>query len=506
MTNDEPSPPPSPYCVRLGVKGLSLPTFAADRTVTLRQLALAVILLRSGPVSFDELVEALEALASRGSGPRLRASVVKSLAGSTAIVRLPDGRFDVDLSDHEWHWFRFKASAPRSDAPPAPAPTTAPSPGPDEPISRAEIEGLLTEVEAQRLTSTARLVAVLDVVRRPVSADEVEACLVEWTGAKGLGSASSLKYLSSPLVRRRADGRFERVDPASLSPAANVALRRARIAIRAAIDAGRAEQAWRARWAKEKVGLEQDHRRRVVEAECARRALVHAVRIDDRVVAVTLLDAIERTATTLVGDAELARLAQRLRGYDVLVGLDICGVLAALGQLNAPPARVVDLASVPRTLRVRGRVVKVSAADWIRGSIGVPNGLDPARRARDVASGDRARVVSGLEREAKLLFAFYRYGVVHRSVRLRADGFEHVVLVDWAEPGDASLVAYLEEIKAGGGPVEIALPPLPPFETPWSRTVLLSADADRLVIEPTGPHPLGRRSVSLGDVLDVRRR
>jgi hypothetical protein len=499
--------------MRLGFPEPDLVAIAATRSVTLRHLALAVILLRSRPVSLDELVETIGALGSRGSGPRLRTSIVKSLAAATALVRLPDGRYDVDLTDSDWSWFRFvvfpqppSADPLRAPAPAASPSAAAPAPDPDVPLSLAELDEAFTEDAARRLPVTARVVIALDVTGRPVSGEELESFLSARTGASGFWSLSSLRFLTSPFLRRRPDGRLEFRDAATLTPAARDALRRARARVREGLAVARARRAQDARFDELQAKWRAEDRRRVVEAQCARRALVHAFQLEGKVVAATVLDATTRTTTTYVGEPEVAGLPALLGSYDVLIGLDLRAVLAALGQLNAPAARVVDLASTPRSRRIGRRLVKLTTADWLEGSLGPGAALeDPARAARDYVGGNRKRFVERLERDAKTLFAFYRFGVVQRGVRLVVRGDDEFAGVDWAEAGDATIRGYVADLEKDGAPIEIVVGAVPAFEDPWARAALLRGGPEGLVIEPRRGPLVVRGSLTLSDVLDARR-
>lgn len=503
----EQTPPPQTYAARLGIHEPDLATLAADPQVSLRHLAMAVLLARSRPVAWDELVATIAALGSRGDGPRLHTSLTRSLAAATAFVHRPDGRLDVDLSSRDWSWFRIATDAQPGGGPPtAPPEPLPPLPDPDVPLTCAELEGTITDVAAAALSVTARLVAALDVAGPRVTPAQVEALWVTWTGKGRFLSESSLHYFTSPLVRRLPGPAFQYADAATLSPAARTTLRAARAAVRAALLASQTMRRADEHWKETERRWKTEGRQRIVDAQCARRALVHPFRHDGRVVAVTILDAAERTTTTLVGEEELGRLASFLGGYDVLVGLGLRDALVALERLNAQPARIVDLAATPRSRRIAGRVVKLTTADWLQGSLGRTAALDdPERLAQDLARGDRARFAARLERDAKTLFAFYRYGVIHRAVRLRRGSLDAQAPVDWCEPGDGSLREYLDDLEKGGGPIEVLFPPAPPFEARWERASVFRRGPAGIALDPSAPIPDRPRTLSLNDVLDARR-
>ena len=516
--SDDPPPPSPTYWERLGVPEPDLVGLAANPEVRLRHLALAVILLRSGAVRWDDLVETIAALGSRGTGPRLRTSITKALAGSSALVRRADGRLDVDLSSNEWHWFKLAArpiplvpvapparGEPVEPAREATASAAEPSVDPDAPIPRAELGDLLSESGARTLTATAQLITALDVAGRPLGAEEASALLCQWTGKPASPYASVFTSFTSPLVRRLPDRRFEPVDPTTLSPGARAILRRARAAVRAALAAERQRRHEDARWAQVEKAAEARRRREIVEAQCAPRALLHAFEANGRILAVTLLDATERTTTTLLGDEEIGRLPTYLGGYDVLVGLGLRETLSTLGRLNAQPARLIDLAETPRTRRVRGRIVKYTTRDWLRSSLGLEDPLgDPDRMARLLARGERGPFIEQLERDAKTLFAFYRYGVIQRGVRLLGRGTDERVSVDWSEVGDGSIHGYVAELEKSGGRVEVAFAPVPRFAAPWEHSAFLLMGPRGLTVEPAKARMRLRGEVTLSDVLDAR--
>ncbi len=404
MPDGTPPPPAPSYWTRLGVPEPDLAAIAANRTVTLRHLALAVILLRSRPVSLDELVETIGALGSRGAGPRLRTSIVKALAAAAALVRLPDGRFDVDLTAKPTgSWFRIAVF----DSAPAPPPSNRslrpPAPGDRAAVARRR-SGARSRRPALRRRARRRVhaghgeEALRHRARRArarrhraarLGRVELESFLSALTAAKGFWSSrrSGTSRRRSSIAARTAGSNS--ADAATLAPDARAALRRARARVREALaddaSGGPGRAICRSPGDMEGRRTAGALRGGPVRAPSPRPRLPargegrrgHGPRRDGR--------ARRRRSSAKPRWRGCPRCFARLRRS---VGLDLRAVLVALGQLNAPAARVVDLASTPRTRRIGRRLVKLTTADWLEGSLGAGAALeDPARAARDYAGG-----------------------------------------------------------------------------------------------------------------------
>ena len=74
-----------------------------------------------------------------------------------------------------------------------------------------------------------------------------------------------------------------------------------------------------------------------------------------------------------------------------------------------------------------------------------------------------------MESDVKSLHAFYRYGVLHRCVRLRWRFIDEVFPVDWALPGEPHLHEILQRAKEAAAPVDIVIGSAPGWADPWSR-------------------------------------
>ena len=108
-------------------------------------------------------------------------------------------------------------------------------------------------------------------------------------------------------------------------------------------------------------------------------------------------------------------------------------------------------------------------------------------------------------RDAATLYAFYRYGVVHRGVRLKVTGSDALAKVAWSELGDATVHELVAEAKRDGRPIQVALPPFDASKDPWARPYTLTPCEHGLHIDPipTDFDPPG--GIRLWDVLDARR-
>lgn len=111
---------------------------------------------------------------------------------------------------------------------------------------------------------------------------------------------------------------------------------------------------------------------------------------------------------------------------------------------------------------------------------------DAAKLAEYLASGQTTKLRRRLESDVKSLFAFYNYGVLHRRVRLRWGFLNECFAVDWAHPGDPTLLDIFAECRQNGNLVEIVCGSAPGWKDPWSRAMrvkLVAVDFWTLSVE-----------------------
>ncbi len=200
--------------------------------------------------------------------------------------------------------------------------------------------------------------------------------------------------------------------------------------------------------------------------------------------AATVLDLASRTFTYF-GPGEIGRLVQHLAGYQVLVGLHVRDLAIALG-LDPEARTLVDLKPPQRSVVVnkQGKKLKITPELLVSGTTGIGSPLaDPAKVAEYLATGDDRKLARRLESDAKALFAFYRYGVLHGFVRLRWGFLDELYAVEWALPGDAQLRELEDAARANGTPVDLVTGNAPGWGDPWSRAVRVH------VPDPPAPWP-----------------
>jgi hypothetical protein len=206
------------------------------------------------------------------------------------------------------------------------------------------------------------------------------------------------------------------------------------------------------------------------EAAAMRRAILHAVPRTGDPRAFVMLDINARATRTFIGD-EVSALPDALAAFDILAGLGILDLLHAL-HLDPTRWRLADLNPPQKTYRLnrQGRTLAISAGLLISGTTGISRPLgEPAKVAGYLLRGDTGKLARRLESDAKALFAFYRFGVLHRCVRLRWGFLDDIFPVSWATPGDPNLYDLLEHARQAEAPVDLVLRTAPGWNDPWSR-------------------------------------
>jgi hypothetical protein len=215
-----------------------------------------------------------------------------------------------------------------------------------------------------------------------------------------------------------------------------------------------------------------------------RRVLLHGVRVRGALAAVALLDPARREIETFVGD-ELAGLRDRLEAFDLAVAISPRPLLAALGA-DPDAFRLADLDRPRKTRKLnrRGRVLRITNELLISGTLGRGKPLGEEAKYRTyLDGGQERRLRRRLEADVKALWAYYRFGVLHRAVRLRWGFVDEWVPVEWAESGDPGLHALARQALEEGRRLELVVGAPPAWSDPWGRAIRVD------VIEPR-PHHL----------------
>lgn len=241
----------------------------------------------------------------------------------------------------------------------------------------------------------------------------------------------------------------------------------------------------------------EDARRAAHAAELAalRRVLVHTYPIESPVVAV-LVDIADRHVETYGAD-DLDTVRQRLKAYDVIVGLNVRAILRGLGvehgQLRlaeiGPPQKSMTLPS--------GRVLRITMDMLIRGSCGIARPLTSTKQLRALVRDNQlARLRQKLEHDARSLFALHQYGRVHGFVRLRWRSVDERLPVAWLHRDEPNLRGLLHEAHKTDADLDVVIGAAPDMADPWAGAIrcfvdegdrpydVLLVDVDGWVLDP----------------------
>jgi hypothetical protein len=228
-----------------------------------------------------------------------------------------------------------------------------------------------------------------------------------------------------------------------------------------------------------------------------RHAIVHAVPDARDVQAAVLLDVEDRSIRTYtLGDLRALRGA--LSTYRIVAGLRIRELLDSLG-LDPDRWHLVDLMPSRKTMRLNraGKVLHITPELVIAGTTGISRPLgEPAKVSQYLSEGETGKLARRLQSDAKALYAFYRYGVLHGHVRLRWGFIDELLPADFSAPGELRLHDILEQAMESGSPVDLVIGTAPGWEDPWARAhrvqVLELAPWDVRLLEGDAQHILNK--------------
>jgi len=457
---------PNRYCDTLGIPVPRVEEHLPGGVVKLFHTMAVALLERGGPMSLHQVVERL-ATAGLDTPSGLRVSLLKAWHGREPIVRNPDGSFALAIRSHEMDWILLATGLrPQPKVALPPPPVLPPLRGDDEPFAEDELR-LVLQWPYTAISDVRRAAAVLDAAGRPLTGPELDAFASRVLGEPRIGLTRSAHHWRGRMVREGPGGAFALVaGPEELRDLR----RKLRGLVRPAAERAAAEANTAARIEAYETAYLARQEREVVEAATLRRAIVRGLPAGAEPEAVGILD-VRTREIRIFTPAERAAVVAALGEYDLLAGLDMRGLLLALG---ADPDRweIADLGPPQKTWRLNraGRTLRLTPELLMSGSLGISRPLADAAKVRGyVASGDRRRLAARLESDLKHLHAFYRYGTLHGCVRLRWGFVDAMLYVPWCHPGDPQLDDILREAVARGLPVDLVVGSAPGWEHPWAR-------------------------------------
>jgi hypothetical protein len=213
--------------------------------------------------------------------------------------------------------------------------------------------------------------------------------------------------------------------------------------------------------------------------ERLRRVLIHAFPAD-RPEAVVLIDIDQHQIETFVGP-QLGQVGERLKGFDVIVGLEVRTLLRAIG-FDSEQRRLADLGATQKSRRLNrsGRTLRITTELLIRSSCGISRPLgDKGKMLAYVRQGQETKLRHRLEADAKALLAFYQYGRLHHHVRLRWGFLDEPLPAPWVHRDERGLYDLMRRACELAAPLEVVVGSPPGWGEPWSR-----ARRVRVVREP----------------------
>jgi len=185
---------------------------------------------------------------------------------------------------------------------------------------------------------------------------------------------------------------------------------------------------------------------------------------------VVLLDIGDRNLTTLVGE-ELAELKTRLDLYEVIMAVDVRGLLRTLGY-DPAQRRLAELGPPQKTKKInqRGRTLKITLSMLVQGSCGISRPFGDEKKLREyLRKGADTKFRRRLEADAKSLFALYQYGRLHGFVRLRWGFLDEGIPAPWVHRDEATLYNLKRQALECDVPMEVVVGSAPGWSDPWAR-------------------------------------
>jgi len=453
------------YCTALGlIAPPQLADFSERPGITLFQLLVVALLEHDGPQTMPEIAARLAAHGVQAQTGDLVYSLTKAWHGLSPVRRETDQRMRLVLDAPELRYLLLNLGLMRPKVM-----TTTPEQVtlPDEtvPLTLPEWEALIQHPTSTGTSfSTERLVgALLEAHGGPKALADVNRHLESLSHGRRTILPDQLRRWRGRLVAIEEGPSFHLRDDAQELATMRRAVRK--IAVLILQRQATARTAERIRATVKPLAITP-----VVDAKARRRAVIRAFPSSGVPQALSILDLHAHEIRTHIG-VEAAVMIQDLQRYDLLIGLDPLNTLSGL-QAASERWVLTDLGRHPKTrkLNQRGRTLRIDTAMLISASVGISRPLyDPVKMRAYLAAGDHGKLSRRLESDAKALAAFYHYGCLHGSLRLRWGFLQESVAVGWAQPGDRWLWNCYKEAERLGADVEIVTGSAPGWEEPWAR-------------------------------------
>ena len=474
------------YCDALGI---AVPTLSAVRDhAEANNYALLIVALleHGGPMTLAQAAARFEAAGIASAEEALRA-LQRCQPARPPIYRDGD-QYALDPldSDADLWAFRLDLRPPRHALAQPPTRPAPPRPAPDTRLTVAELDEAWRDASLSNWSAQRLALAVLDAHDRAMAPDEVVAFVAARATTHRLVPDSTTFRRRTAAIAIAEDGAW------SIVPGAPE-LGMARHAVRDTIERARRQPRRSAPAEIEAIDRLSDQRRaaHAAELQALRRVIVHAFPATSPR-AVVLVDVASQQLTTLL-EAELPAATERILSYDVVTGVDIRGLLRALG-VDPGARRLAELGPPQKSLRLNrgGRTLKITTAMLIQGSCRISRPLGDDSKLRGyLQAGQTTELRRRLEADAKALFALHAYGRLHAAVRLRWGFVDEMLPAPWHHRDEPTLHSLMREAHTHRVAIEAIIGAAPAWEQPWSRAVHLAVDQGRrahdlILVDPDG--------------------
>lgn len=464
----------NPYCTALGIKIPSLEVAKGAKDKNTYALLIVALLEKGEPMTLDEAADRFE-MAGVSSYIDALNSLKKCRPARPPIHRDGD-LYALDPYHDETDLWVFRLGlrppkvAPLRLVPPDPPPL----PPPEKPVSVEELklawkDGIPSGWSAQRVA-----IAILEAYDREMSPEEVIAIVSRLSQWSPLRADSAKCWRSNAAVAADEDSWHLKKD--------HPAVRSMRIAVRDSIQAVRrrdemrpnpvANQAARALFEREVA--------ETTERYAAMRRCIVVAFPQKQPSAVTLLDVDKRELATFFFK-DIGRLKTELADYDSIAGVDVRAILSAL-DFDPEKRRLCELSppQKSKTLNRRGKKLKITLDLLVKGTCGISRPFaDPVVMQKYLESQSHSKLQKRLESDAKSLFAFYQYGRLHGSIRLRWGFLDENLLAPWVHRMyEKTLYNMMQEAHQSSGLLKVVTGSAPGWKDPWARSQIVSVERE----------------------------